>query len=122
MTLIAHIEDTLGDHLLLKKLVNDRHQVMRFKCLSDFLNQAQNFDLIIADLCLPETYGLETVQKVRVQYPDTPILALTGMAGSFMTGEIAKSFMDVGANNLVSKEILTDPYLLELIEDLILPA
>lgn len=119
MRVIAHIEDVLGDHRLLLHLLNGEYEVIRFTCLFDFLEQHRSFDLVVADLSLPESYGLETIKKVRKRYPKTPILALTGVAGAFMTGDIVKSFIDAGANNVASKNIITDPYLLQLIEELI---
>src|SRR5215471_16880341 len=36
-------------------------------------------DLVLLDLSLPESQGLETVQRLHAQAPETPVVVLTGL-------------------------------------------
>ena len=86
MAVIAHIEDNRADHVLLRAMLPKDYDLYHYPDLDSFFETARQFDLIITDLRLPKTYGFETIEHIRGFYPDTPILALTGMAGPYMTG------------------------------------
>jgi len=119
MIKIAHVEDCLDDHIILKKYLAPGFHIQHFTELEDLFRDGQEFDLIISDLRLKNTYEFETVQALRDHYPDTPILVLTGMGGSFMTGDLMKALIDNGANNVASKDLLNHSDLTLLIETLI---
>src|SRR5580704_7797982 len=39
----------------------------------------KDFDVILLDLTLPDSFGLDTFKKVYERTPDTPIIVLTGV-------------------------------------------
>jgi signal transduction histidine kinase len=41
---------------------------------------AEQFDIIVSDLGLPDSQGIETFLSIHTRYPDTPIIVLTGMS------------------------------------------
>ena len=66
-----------------------------------------------------KSYGYETVELIREYYPATPLLALTGMGGPYMTGDIIQTLMNKGADNVVSKDILCDSRMLAIVSELL---
>ena len=84
-TKILLIEDSATDALLLtkyfEKLENDKFDVIRAKLLSEAINylQKRDFDLILLDLSLPDSSGLESIRKIQNLTAETPIIVLTGM-------------------------------------------
>ena len=42
--------------------------------------RAENFDLVLLDFMLPDSEGLATLSTVRLQAPDVPVVALTGVS------------------------------------------
>lgn len=63
-----------------------------------------SFDLVMLDLGLPDSNGLETVKTVRQTCPDIPIIVLTGLAGE----EIGIEAIKAGAVDYVSKPCKPD--------------
>lgn len=118
MAVIAHIEDNLTDHALLREMLSE-HQIYYYTDLDAFFKERSAFDLIITDLRLPKSYGYETVELIREYYPATPLLALTGMGGPYMTGDIIQTLMNKGADNVVSKDILCDSRMLAIVSELL---
>lgn len=49
--------------------------------LKQGIEQAQNqpFDIILLDLSLPDSFGLDTISRFREAHPDIPIVVLTGL-------------------------------------------
>ncbi|CAM4443229.1 MAG: Adaptive-response sensory-kinase SasA [Legionellaceae bacterium] len=80
------IEDTIEDAYLIKEMLfsqsynNVSIQFFHKNNLQQGLItlQEQTFDLILCDLDLPDSIGLETFQAIYQQVPDTPIIVLTG--------------------------------------------
>lgn len=63
----------------------------------------ESIDLIITDIVMPEKNGIDLIMNVKKEYPEIPIIAVSGGGG--ITGrydylEIAKL---VGANNILKK-------------------
>ncbi len=59
-------------------LVNIRHS----EKLSSALDRlsAEHFDIVVSDLGLPDSQGIETFLTIHKQYPDIPLIVLTGMS------------------------------------------
>ena len=54
-----------------------------------FLQRENPADLIIMDIFMPDINGLEAIQRLKKQYPDTPIFAISGgrtMGGKGLSG------------------------------------
>jgi len=79
------IEDNAAEAVLLKEALDGNNPLVTFNVevadrLSEGLNQiAKNaFDLVLLDLGLPDSHGLETLQGVAGKYPAIPVVVLTG--------------------------------------------
>ena len=79
------IEDNLGDAFLVKQLlVNEQEAQFHLSYVSHLdsaikILQQEKFKVILLDLSLPDSQGIETLLKLVKQAPDTPILVLTGV-------------------------------------------
>jgi len=79
------VEDNPGDQRLIREALNEvRYAHIKLEhvdCLQAAQNilAAQEFDLILLDLSLPDSNGLTTVEKTADAAPDTPIVILTGL-------------------------------------------
>jgi DNA-binding response OmpR family regulator len=66
-----------------KVLERKGYQVAEALCVSsalDILEQGNVYDLIILDLMMPQTGGIELLKIARERWPETPILIVTGYA------------------------------------------
>lgn len=67
------------------------------------LTEDSDWDLILLDLSLPDSEGLETLESVRLQKPDIPVVVLTGAESE----RIAVAAIRAGAQDFLSKNLLT---------------
>src|SRR4030042_20170 len=78
------IEDSIDDAELIKrtleKSVSTKFQVILARKLEDGLKQAElnEPDLIVSDLGLPDSHGLDTVTKILLAVPHVPLVVLSG--------------------------------------------
>jgi CheY-like chemotaxis protein len=81
---ILLIEDNSGDAYLveehLEEFANFSCELKNVGTLYEALGvpKEQLFDVILLDLGLPDSYGVNTFLNVRNKYPHTPIIILTG--------------------------------------------
>jgi len=81
---ILLIEDNAADVKLLnyslREALNNEYDLQRAKDLSQGLEllKEQRFTIIILDLSLPDSFGLETFTTIQQASLDTPIIVLTG--------------------------------------------
>ncbi len=104
---ILLFEDNLGDAGLLEEMLEDFSDVYSLKnveTLKEGLNTLKNhnFDIILLDLGLPDSEGIETLIEVNRITPNTPIIVLTGLNDE----EIGILAVKKGAQDyLIKKEI-----------------
>jgi len=104
-TKILMIEDSLDDALLIKrKLENSTSSsflVTSVKTLQDGLEHLANepTDLVISDLGLPDSHGLDTVKKILKAAPHVPLVVLSG----FDDESIAIKAVQAGAQDYLVK-------------------
>ena len=63
----------------------------------------ESVDMVITDLVMPEKSGIDLILELKQEYPDLPILALSGgggITGRFDYLQIAKL---IGANAIMNK-------------------
>jgi PAS domain S-box-containing protein len=83
---ILLVEDNPGDVLLLQESLSEialvDFDLVHVERLGNALHrlQSEDFDVVLLDLVLPDSEGLETFVKIYNQVPLTPIVVLTGMA------------------------------------------
>lgn len=102
------IEDSPSDLRLLKEALKP-HMKNEFdlaseSCLEGGLQRvtSEEIDLILLDLFLPESSGLETLERVKSAAPQTPVIVLTGV----YTNWLAIHALQLGAYCFLSKEWL----------------
>src|SRR5689334_1687714 len=82
---ILLIEDNPGDARLLDVYLRESFEHVFTLLTTDYLSkglkllESNNFNVIILDLSLPDSNGLETFQKIYAKVPETPIIVLTGL-------------------------------------------
>ena len=78
------IEDSEGDAMLvthlLQQAVPDTLEIDRTIRLRDGIGflQQKSYDIILLDLSLPDSHGLQTLREFRTTEPDKPVVVLTG--------------------------------------------
>ncbi|MHC5848361.1 PAS domain-containing hybrid sensor histidine kinase/response regulator [Nostoc sp.] len=103
------VEDNPGDVFLLQEFLKEVTTVvvdlMRVERLSEALNYLAKeiFDVILLDLSLPDSQGLETFVIAHVQAKATPIIVLTGIDDE----TLAISAMQQGAQDYLVKGQVT---------------
>jgi two-component system, cell cycle sensor histidine kinase and response regulator CckA len=102
---ILLVEDNPGDVLLLQETLSDithfELELAHVERLTQALHrlQIETFDVVLLDLLLPDSKGLETFVQIYNQVPLTPIVVLTGMADE----TLALRAMQAGAQDYLVK-------------------
>ena len=71
------------------------------------INEAEEIDLIITDLLMPEKEGIETIRELRQKDLDIPVIAISG-GGSMAPERLLKYAIDLGANAGLTKPVDMD--------------
>jgi diguanylate cyclase (GGDEF)-like protein len=99
------VEDSPTDALLLREALTDERSMdfrtAHAESLADALRrlQEQRFDLILLDLGLPDSQGLETFARMHDQVPQIPIIVLTGLDDDTLAIQAVKE----GAQDFLTK-------------------
>ncbi|HHP7229356.1 MAG TPA: diguanylate cyclase domain-containing protein [Xenococcaceae cyanobacterium] len=115
---ILLVEDSTTDALLLlkyfEKLETNKFDVVRAKLLSEGLNylQQEEFDLVLLDLSLPDSSGIDSIKQIQNLVTEIPIIVLTGTDRE----EIALQALREGAQDYIFKSQLFGSLLLRAIE------
>ena len=101
------IEDNPGDAILIREMLFDegegRFDLTIASSLKEGLTQlSQNgHDIILLDLSLPDSAGMDTLFKARLEAPDTAIIVLTGYEDQTVIGVHA---VKTGAQDYLVKD------------------
>lgn len=114
---ILLVEDNLGDADLLQEFLETEsaeqlqiHHHQRLGPALQDLKQRQ-FDLVLLDLSLPDSFGLETFTRLRAQCPHIPVVILSGLGDE----AIALEAVQMGAQDYLVKGEFDDYLLLRAI-------
>jgi len=106
---ILLIEDNPGDARLIdiylqEQSRRERYRIANTKRLSDALDllNKQSFNIILLDLSLPDSSGLDTFKKVHSAYPWMPVVVLTGLDDE----EVGVNTVKMGAQDFLVKNQL----------------
>lgn len=110
------VEDNPGDARLISKYLLDKNHdidlVVKRK-LSEVVNAKKNgFELIITDLGLPDSKGLQTVKTLNEIYPNLPTIVLTGLNDDVTGLEAVK----MGAQDYLLKDEITPELLFRVMK------
>lgn len=113
---ILLVEDNPGDARLLRELLREvrlpfelthverlEHAVARYR--------AEGADIVLLDLTLPDTAGLQTVERMLEAAPDAPIIVLTGLDDD----SVAVQAVHAGAQDYLVKNRLDSGLLIRSI-------
>ena len=90
------VEDNPGDAFLIKELLRKADPIQFNLNHADYLQDAiasleqLSFDIILLDLILPDSQGIEAFVKLQDIYPQIPIILLTGMNDNELATEIVR--------------------------------
>jgi PAS domain S-box-containing protein len=102
---ILLVEDNPDDVLLLRtslKNINSiRFKITPVSTLAQALSELQTnrYDVVLLDLSLPDSDGMETIEKIQSQNPNVSIIVLTGLADE----ELAAQAVRQGAQDYLTK-------------------
>ncbi|MDH3329488.1 MAG: response regulator [Desulfobulbaceae bacterium] len=103
------VEDNPADVLLIREYLSEKrdmeYDIKEARNLESAISLIlqYDFDIILLDLFLPDSAGLETVRRVVTVSPDIPVLILTGLRDE----EIAIQAVRYGAQDYLEKQILS---------------
>lgn len=106
------VEDNPGDIRLIRAMLEEARGSYIFENVTT-LNEAisrineNNIDLILLDLTLPDSFGLETVKKVCMAAPMLPVVVITGLEDQALAEQIAQE----GAQDYLVKDELNSSLL-----------
>jgi len=103
------IEDNPGDARLVKEFLTDSKReihITRIERLSEIkdLDERKDFSIILLDLSLPDSQGIDTLKKVSKLFPLIPIVVFTGQDDS----ELALTAIQGGAQDYLVKGLFDD--------------
>lgn len=99
------VEDNPGDARLLEETLQEassvKFDITVVEQLSSALEKLENksFDIVLLDLTLSDSQGLETCMKLHGRFPETPIIVLTGLDDE----ELALRALHQGAQDYLVK-------------------
>lgn len=116
---ILLVEDNPGDVELIK-IILSRGNEKKFKLHSKtdlhsalaFLSENKKIDIVLMDLGLPDSSGLDGLKKIKNRFPDLPVVVITGNNDEKM-GEAA---LDMGAQDYIVKGLIPEQYLVQVIK------
>ena len=94
---ILLVEDNPGDALLLKEVLKEtsvtKFAVTEAQCLAEAVERlgASSFDVVLLDLSLPDSVGLDTVSRIQPVCPSAPIVVLTGLDDELLAFEAVRA-------------------------------
>jgi len=95
------VEDNPGDARLIKEYLGNGNKIVIEQTLADALhNLTENkYDIILLNLNLPDSKGLDTFNKIYNAIGEIPIIVLTGLNDK----ELAQTLVRHGAQNYLTK-------------------
>ena len=112
------IEDNFDDAFLLKKKINSATSISAFNVvsvdrLSTGIEELKNnyYDIVLLDLSLPDSSGIESFQKLFNERIDIPIIVLTGLQDE----ETALKIVHLGAQDYLLKSNIDSSILVRAI-------
>lgn len=111
------VDDEPGVRTILARLLSLKgHTVTQAASATEALSllQTQSFDIVFTDQGMPEISGLELSRHIRAQFPQLPIVLISGdteldLSAGSVDAVLAKPFRLQDAENLIRKLCGSDP-------------
>lgn len=109
---ILLVEDSASDTKLLQQILchlgGERWQVVHFERLSDAIDSCSKstFDIVLLDLCLPDSKGLNTLTEFYAAAPNIPIVVLTFDDEEIALEAVAKKAQDYLVKGQITPNLL----------------
>jgi len=107
------IEDNIADarfiEILLRDITSQKYHIQHKSTFAEGVTilEKEKTDLLLLDLSLPDSFGLETIKNADKIVPDLPIIVLTGRSDEDFAVEVVKA----GAQDYLVKGEITGPLL-----------
>jgi DNA-binding response OmpR family regulator len=100
-------DDDLMHDIIQNFLQQDNHHVLTASGGLEGLNLVRNnlFDLVIVDIFMPEMNGFEVINKIQLELPAIPILAISGGGSMICSNSFLKAAKKMGAFDTMTKPI-----------------
>ena len=104
MNLLIAEDDQILRHWLTQGLENLGHDVTAVSNGQQAITKINSsvFECIITDIYMPEMDGFEVIRHARKTTPDSNVIAISGMVGTFGMNCLSMA-MDFGANQTIEK-------------------
>ncbi len=113
MSKVLVVDDDADIRLLLNKFLAkkqfDTHIAADGEAAVQLLKK-QEFDLVLCDFKLPDTDGLELIQKIKILRPEAAVILITG----YSDVKVAVKAIKLGAYDYVTKPLYPDEILLKI--------
>lgn len=89
MARILLIEDDEGWRTVVREVLRmERHEIVEATDGAQGMQLCRRIrpELVITDIVMPDQEGLETIEQIRAEFPNLPIIAMSG-GGSFLKKE-----------------------------------
>jgi len=100
------VEDNPGDALLVRAALNEATSagfiVMHEATLASAIERltvSSAFDVVLLDLCLPDSESVETLPRLLAAFPSVPIVIMTGLD----VPQVAEQAIELGAQDFIVK-------------------
>lgn len=114
------VEDSQKDAFLIQELISEvnnseikitiNHAVSLSQAL-DIFSEGEEFSAILLDLFLPDSKGIETIEKALLQMPECPIIVVTNLKDD----ELGYHALNIGAQDFIVKEELNPKTILKTV-------
>ncbi len=110
---VCLLEDNRGDAILIKELLYDiqskNYAIETYEKLADLKKRLiyNDYDVLLIDLNVPDSKGIDTFTKVKKMAPQKPIIILTGLSDDALASEV----VSIGAEDYLMKQNLNSELL-----------
>ncbi len=112
---ILLVEDNPGDARTIREMLNDtdntHYDIYQTSRLDEGLKilVKDHFDLILLDLCLPDSEGMDTFNIMKYNAPDLPIIVLTGLKENiFAVSAVGRGAQDYLVKGEINSKLLAN--------------
>ncbi len=110
---ILIIDDDIDFRSMLKKLLEKNHyQVFEARDGLEGMRtlNSQQVDLVVTDIIMPDMDGIETIMKLRTDFPKTRVIAISG-GGRIGPTDYLNAARALGATHVLSKPFPNEEFL-----------